>query len=80
LKIILKKVIISHKLIYIKNMFIPYFFILLGFIYLLRNLGIIDAEAWGIIWPSVFIFIGFYILWKRYEWNCWREKIWHKLD
>ncbi len=61
-------------------MFVPYFLIALGIIYLLKNLGIITAGAWEIIWPLVLIFIGVYLIWKKYEWNRWRERIWKKLE
>jgi len=44
-------------------------FILLGVIFLLKNLGVITV-----------ILVGVWILWKRYEWRKWKERIWRKLE
>lgn len=61
-------------------MFLPSIFILLGIIFLLKNLGIITASTWSVVWPLILILIGIYIFWKRYEWGKWRERIWRKLE
>ena len=61
-------------------MLLALIFILLGVVYLLKNLGIIAGEVWGIVWPVILILIGVWILWKSYEWRVWREKIWKKLE
>ena len=60
-------------------MFFALFFIILGVVFLLKNLGIISAGTWGIIWPSVLILFGVWLAWKKYEWKKWRERIWAKL-
>jgi len=56
-------------------MLIALILIAIGLIFLLRNLGIITAETWDLIWPLVLIFIGFYLFWKSYEWKRWKERI-----
>lgn len=59
-------------------------FILLGAIFLAKNLGIITAHTWGIIWPSILILIGFWLLLMRYEWkirkNKFVEKVWRIIE
>ncbi len=54
-------------------------FIILGVVFLLKNLGIISGEVWGIIWPLILVMIGIRLLWKQYEWKRWSERIWTKL-
>jgi len=61
-------------------MLIALSFILLGVIFLLKNLGVITAGVWGLIWPMFLILIGIWIIWKKYEWERWKEKIWRKLE
>ena len=34
-------------------MFISYALIILGVVFLLKNLGIISSSVWGIIWPLI---------------------------
>jgi hypothetical protein len=50
--------------------------IVVGVFFLLRNLGIISAELWDILWPTVLIIIGvklllgprrWHHLWKQFE-------------
>jgi len=36
--------------------------ILLGVVFLLKNLGIITGDVWNIIWPSILIIFGLYLL------------------
>ena len=54
--------------------------ILLGVVFLLRNLGVITTHIWSVLWPSIIILVGFWLLYKRYEWhikkNKWVEKVW----
>ncbi len=61
-------------------MFIASVFIILGLVFLLKNLGLITAATWSVVWPLVLILIGVYILWKQYEWVKWKERIWTKLE
>jgi hypothetical protein len=57
---------------------------LLGMLFLLRNLGIITAHAWSILWPSIIILIGFWLFFQRYEWKFrkvkWVERIWKIIE
>lgn len=39
--------------------------VLIGVLLLLNNLGIIQGNAWGYVWPIIIIVIGFSILLKR---------------
>ena len=51
--------------------------ILLGVVFLLRNLGIITIDVWNIIWPSILIIFGLYLLiripMRRKHWKEWRN-------
>ena len=61
-------------------MLLALLFIILGVIFLLKNLGIITTGVWGLIWPIFLILIGVWIFWKKYEWEKWKERIWRKLE
>jgi len=61
-------------------MLLALIFIFLGVIFLLKNLGVITAGVWSLAWPTFLILIGVWMLWKRYEWNKWKERIWKKLE
>ncbi|KKT40930.1 MAG: hypothetical protein UW30_C0015G0001 [Candidatus Giovannonibacteria bacterium GW2011_GWA2_44_13b] len=54
--------------------------IIIGAVFLLKNLGIVSAEAWGLIWPSALIVMGAYMLWKKHQWNMWKDRVWRKLE
>ncbi len=54
-------------------------FILLGVLFLLKNLGIITAGIWGILWPLILILIGFWIIFLRYEWRLRTNKVAKKI-
>ncbi len=45
-------------------MFLAIAIIVIGFIFLLKNLGIITGPAWDIIWPLLIIALGFSMLLK----------------
>jgi len=47
----------------------------LGVIYLLRNLGIITAEFWGIFWPSLLIVFGLTFIYKRHQRKNWWDHL-----
>ena len=50
-------------------MFFSLLFIILGAVFLLKNLGYITGDLFGIIWPLMLILIGVWILVLRYEWR-----------
>jgi hypothetical protein len=58
--------------------------LIIGLIFLLKNLGIITGEVWGIFWPSLLIALGFYFIfkrsnWRKYNWYGWSKyEKWHK--
>lgn len=62
-------------------MFISFLLILVGLVFLLKNLGLISASAWGITWPCVLIAAGVYLVVrtscykKRYH-RFW-DRMWH---
>lgn len=41
--------------------------VFLGFIFLMKNLGILTAPLWGVLWPLIFIIVGAVLLRKQYE-------------
>ena len=61
-------------------MFFALLFILLGIVYLLKNLNIISVSSWGVIWPSVLIIIGIYMLFKEHRYRIFWDKVWRKID
>lgn len=54
-----------------KNMFFGSFLILIGVVFLLKNLGLVSADAWGMIWPVFLIVWGAGFLLKRGHSSCW---------
>lgn len=50
-------------------MFIGPLFIIIGAVFLLKNLGIISYGAWNLIWPLTFVVFGLYLLWKKHRFN-----------
>lgn len=49
--------------------------ILIGFVFLMKNLGIITGPAWDIIWPILLIALGLSILLKpKWGWSGMREE------
>ncbi|MCI0530606.1 MAG: DUF5668 domain-containing protein [candidate division Zixibacteria bacterium] len=54
-------------------MIFGYILIIVGAVFLLNHLGVIDNKVWGIIWPLVLIAWGFAILtgWRKgKQWGC----------
>jgi membrane-bound ClpP family serine protease len=39
--------------------------IIIGLAFLLKNLGVISAGAWGFIWPALLIALGVWLLVER---------------
>lgn len=68
-------------------MFAGLIFLILGVVFLLRNLEVISVGFWEIFWPAVIILIGLQIIfgrrWWRRRWD-WRgtpghgHRDWHK--
>ncbi|PIR70592.1 MAG: hypothetical protein COU46_00615 [Candidatus Niyogibacteria bacterium CG10_big_fil_rev_8_21_14_0_10_42_19] len=61
-------------------MVIGSFLIMIGGVFLLKNLGVISGAAWGAIWPLILVVMGIYFVQKARHIHIWREKIWRKLD
>jgi len=62
-------------------MFLGLILIVIGLVFLLKNLGYISEPAWSIIWPVILVVIGLGILLKRgdegfywKEWFGWKKK------
>jgi len=47
-------------------MFAGLVIILVGIIFLLQNLGILNNNAWDIVWPAIIVLLGISILVKPY--------------
>jgi hypothetical protein len=56
-------------------MFFSLIIIVIGLVFLLKNLGFIGGDVWPIIWPSLLILLGLSLLLKRRR----REKRWEKI-
>ena len=46
-------------------MFFGLTIIIIGLVFLLKNLGFISGDVWSILWPCLLIVFGLSILWKR---------------
>ena len=46
-------------------MFFGLTIVIIGLVFLLKNLGLIGSDVWPIIWPSLVIILGLSILLKR---------------
>lgn len=45
--------------------------ILIGGVFLLKNMGLLEGVEWGILWPIALILLGInMLLKKRYSANC----------
>jgi len=38
--------------------FVSFVLIIIGVVFLLKNLGLIDASAWSVIWPLLIVVLG----------------------
>jgi len=48
--------------------------IIIGIFFLLKNLGIISAEFWGVLWPSVIIILGIKLIMGPRKWHkYWKQ-------
>jgi hypothetical protein len=60
-------------------MFFGIAILIIGFAFLLQNLGLISGNFWDILWPLLIMLLGFSIIfgwWKRDGWR--KRKDWHK--
>lgn len=55
-------------------MFFGLIVLVIGVVFLLGNLGIINGEAWPIIWPCLLIVFGLSVIFKRKK----RNEKWEK--
>jgi len=60
-------------------MFISFLFIIVGTTFLLKNLGVITGDVWGIIWPLILIVFGVYLALKAHRFRLFWDRIWKKL-
>jgi uncharacterized membrane protein len=61
-------------------MFFALLFIVVGLVFLLKNLGVITGDVWGVIWPLFLVIFGLYLVLKQYRYRMFWEKIWKKLE
>jgi len=61
-------------------MFIALLLIIIGTLFLLKNLGIVTGNVWDILWPIILIALGFYIALKTHRCRIFWERIWRKLE
>ena len=54
--------------------------IIIGLVYLLKNLGFISGGVWGIIWPLILVALGLYLILKRRRSRMFWERVWRKLE
>ena len=47
------------------------FLIIIGGVFLARNVGIIDEGAWDVIWPIALVAFGLYLIAKRHQHGSW---------
>ncbi len=47
--------------------------IIIGFIFLLQNLGLIPGSAWQIVWPCLIILLGLSMICKSYRCCGWEK-------
>jgi hypothetical protein len=46
-------------------MFFGFVILVVGLVFLLKNLDILSGDVWPIIWPCLIIALGLSVLWKR---------------
>lgn len=60
-------------------MLLGFILLIIGVVFLLRNLGFISADAWDIIWPAIIIAVGLWILFRKKNGFFWKESFgWKK--
>jgi len=65
-------------------MFFSLILILIGTLFLLKNLGLLPMEIWPVLWPSLLVLLGIYIVFlsQRVQsfWGRFWNGIWKKLE
>ena len=61
-------------------MFISFLFIIIGIVFLFKNLGIITNDIWEIIWPLILIGFAVYLTLKTHRFGLFWNRIWKKLE
>ena len=63
-------------------MFLGLILLVIGIVYLVKNLGFISGAAWSIIWPIILVVIGLSIVLKRKNQGFfWEERFgWRKKE
>ena len=65
-------------------LFLSLILILIGTLFLLRNLGLLPVEIWPVLWPSLLILLGIYLIFLyqrvRTFWIRFWRGIWRKLE
>jgi len=56
------------------------FIILTGVVFLLKNLGIISSNTWGILWPLFLIVFGFYLILKAHRSRMFWRSLWNRFE
>ncbi len=47
------------------------FLIIIGGVFLAKNVGIIDEAAWDVIWPLALVAFGLYLVAKHHKHGSW---------
>jgi uncharacterized membrane protein len=61
-------------------MFLSFLFIVIGAVFLLKNLGFLTGDVWGIIWPLILIVFGIYLALKTHRLRLFLDRIWKKIE
>jgi hypothetical protein len=59
-------------------MFFGLALVIIGFLFLLQNLGLISGDFWSILWPCLVILLGVSLIFRREresKWKRFRDKI-----
>lgn len=48
--------------------------ILVGVLFLLKNVGLIMADQWSLLWPIILIYVGIAVTVRG---RCWHCRVWH---
>lgn len=61
-------------------MFISLLLIIIGVVFLLKNLGLITGSTWEIIWPLILIAFGLWLLFKHHRRKVFWNRFWKKFE
>jgi len=59
---------------------IPLVLILIGILFLLKNLGIITGSIWSILWPLLVIILGLSLLARKKRWRVFEQRFYKMFD